>query len=1012
MQKILTSLFLLFSIVIQAQHTKIVNDELANYKKAKDLYNNGNFSLAYPLFKDLENSLRSTDKANQTIPSQDIEYYTTVCGLIQNDTNAVYAAQRYIDVEPNNPRTQMLNYFLGNYHFGQQRFTTAIVHYEATAIENLSNAEIATMKFNLGYSYFTQQEFVKAKPLFNTIRQLESSPKYLDANYYYGFICYYDKQYSPALESFKKVETHETYGAVVPFYITQILYLTGKQDKALEYAEAMLKKSVGYYDLETRQLVGHAYFEKRQFAKALPYLEKYVAESNKVRREDIYELSFCYYEEKRWAKAIEGFKQLSGKEDSLSQNSMYLLGDAYLKVNQKANARSAFAYCAANSSNEKQREVAKFNYAKLSYELGYIDVALKEGKDFLNEFPKSTFANEARELLVAMLTKTNNFREAQEEIEQLSNPSEATKKLYPRILYGRATEYINDQNYNTADVLLNKILLDKNNTSVLPFTNFWKGEIAFRNGDMDNAITYLTKYVDATNVSDATRGEVNANNAKYTLGYAYLKKENYNRALGYFDAVSKTAASSTNIIEQDAYIKTADCYFMNKEFAKSIVMYDVSINKNWVSADYATYQKAMATGATNTGAKIDLLKTIERKFASSNLINDANVEIATAYMADLKYSNAIPFLNTVLTTPGDASLKPKALLNLGISYSGMNNDTEALTQYKKLIKEYPNSEEADDALENIEKLYIEQGNATDYADFMRNNGKPISVSREDSLTYIAAEKLFNNNDVDNALKGFQNYLTKFANGAFALNANFYSAEILNGKKDFANATLYYEQVAAKGASKFAERATNQAARINYFELKNYEKSELLFAQLRVLAAGQDVKLDALRGLLRSQYYQQKYVQAAVNAKELIANKLANTDDKVLSNLVLAKTAQIEKNYVEAIAKYKNVVTLNKAGFAAEARYEIASCLYAQNKLAEAEKAAFEVVNKSGSYEQWLTKAYLLLGDIYYTQKDYFNAKATFQSVYDNATITELKAEAKTKLDNVIADEKANSKIGQ
>ena len=907
MQKILTSLLLLFTVVIQAQHTKIINDELANYKKAKDLYNNGNYSLAYPIFKDLENSLRSTDKANQTIPSQDITYYATVCGLIQNDTNAVYAAQQYIEVEPNNPRTQMVNYFLGNYHFGQQRFTTAITHYEAAAIENLSNTEIATMKFNLGYSYFTQQDFAKAKPLFNTIRQMENHEKYLEANYYYGFICYYDKQYKPALESFKKVETHENYGAVVPFYITQILYLTGQQNKALEYAEAMLQKSVGYYDLETRQLVGHAYFEKKQFAKALPYLEKYVAESNKVRKEDIYELSFCYYEEQRWAKAIEGFKQLSGKDDSLSQNSMYLLGDAYLKVNQKPNARTAFAYCAANSSNEIQREVAKFNYGKLSYELGYTNVALTEIKDFLNEFPKSNYTNEAKELLVAMLTKTNNFREAQEKIEQLSNPTEATKKLYPRILYGRATEYINDQDYNTADALLNKILLDKNNAPVLALTNFWKGEIAYRNGDTDNTITYLTKYVDAATIADAIKGEVNPVNAKYTLGYAYLKKENYNRALAYFDAISKSAANSNNTIEQDAYIKAADCYFMNKEFAKSITMYDVAINKNWLSADYATYQKAMATGATNTTAKIELLKTIERKFATSNLINDANLEIATAYMADLKFNNALPYLNTVLTTPGDASLKPKALLNLGISYSGLDKDADALTQYKRLIKEYPNSEEANDALENIEKLYIEQGNASDYADFMRNNGKPISVNREDSLTYIVAEKLYNNNDIDNALKGFQNYLTKFANGAFSLNANYYSAEIFNAKKDFTNAAIYYEQVAAKGASKFAERSTNQAARINYFELKNYEKAELLFAQLSVLAVGKDTKLDALRGLLRSQYYQQKYTQAATNAKELIANKSANTDDKVLSNLILAKTAQIEKNYVEAIAKYKNVV---------------------------------------------------------------------------------------------------------
>ncbi len=1008
MKKLIIFIVLFTTITAQAQFTRVVNDDLAQYKKAKELYTNGEYSLAYPIFKDLQNAIRSTDRANQSVATQDIEYYATVCGLKQNDTNAVFAAQQYIDVEANNPRAQMMSFHLAEYHFGNQRFTDAIPLYEATTIENLSNKEIAQMKFNLGYSYFTQQQFEKAKPLFNTIRQLEGDAHYLDANYYYGFIAYYDREYNAALQSFKKVETHETYGKVVPFYITEIYYFTGQKDKALQYGESILQKgtAVGYYDLELRQLVGHAYFEKKQFAKALPYLEKYVNESDKVRREDIYELSYCYYEEKRWAKSIEGFKQLSGKDDSLSQNSMYLLGDAYLRVNQKANARNAFAFCAANSSNESQREISKFTYAKLSYELGYTDVALQEMKDFLNEFPNSPLNVEAKELLVAVLTQTNNFREAQTQIETLKNPSENTKKLYPKILYGRAVEYINDQDYNNAEQLLDKILADKYNAPVLALTNFWKGEISYKKDDLDNSITFLNSYLQTPTVN----GEVNPSNAKYILGYTFLRKEIYNRALGYFEGISRNAPSSGNVIEQDAYVRTADCYFMNKEFSKAISMYDVAISKNWTMADYATFQKAMATGATNSAGKIELLKTIERRFPTSTSIADANLEIATTYMAEQKFSQAIPFLNTVLITPGDESLKPKALLNLGISYAYMNNDKEALAQYKKLINQYPNSAEADDALENVEKIYVDNGQAGEYADFMRGAGKPLSVDRVDSLTYVAAEKQYNNNELAAALTSFNNYLQKFPNGAFSINANFYIAEIYNSKKDYKNALGYYETIAARGNSKFAERAVSQAARINYYELKDYVKAEGYFTQLKSIAVSQENKIDALRGLLRCQYYQQKYSEATVSAKELLESKNANTDDKVLSNLVLARASQNEGNYVDAIAKYKNVVSLNKASFAAEARYEIANCLFLQNKLAEAEKAAFEVVNKSGSYEVWLTKAYILLGDIYFKQKDYFNAKATFQSIIDNTQLLEFKKEAEQKLARVIAEEKANSKI--
>jgi TolA-binding protein len=102
--------------------------------------------------------------------------------------------------------------------------------------------------------------------------------------------------------------------------------------------------------------------------------------------------------------------------------------------------------------------------------------------------------------------------------------------------------------------------------------------------------------------------------------------------------------------------------------------------------------------------------------------------------------------------------------------------------------------------------------------------------------------------------------------------------------------------------------------------------------------------------------------------------------------------------------------LNKGEWAAEARYQISKCYYDLNNLTQAEKAAFEVINKSGSYDFWVTKAYIMLGDVYFKQKDYFNAKATFQSVSENATNPQLKQEATEKLQMVTEEEKRNSKI--
>ena len=72
--------------------------------------------------------------------------------------------------------------------------------------------------------------------------------------------------------------------------------------------------------------MGQAYFEKKDFANALPLLENYVNNNDKVSKEVLYELSYCYYVQNQTQKAIEGFKQLSNEKDSMGQNSMYLLG--------------------------------------------------------------------------------------------------------------------------------------------------------------------------------------------------------------------------------------------------------------------------------------------------------------------------------------------------------------------------------------------------------------------------------------------------------------------------------------------------------------------------------------------------------------------------------------------------------------------------------------------------------------------------------------------------------------
>ena len=999
------ALLVLSKYSLLAQQTRYLSDPQSVYKQAKEYFQREQYSLAYPLLKELELQQRETDRSNSAIEYQEVKFYTIVCGLKQNEKGAADKAVEFINLEDNRARVEMMSFHLAEYYFRQNDFTRAIDQYEQTSIDNLSNQEIADLKFHEGYAYFTVQRFDKAKPLLDAIRQSKDNPNYAAANYYYGFISFYDKKYNDALESLRIVEDHPEYGKVAPYYISVIYYMKGDKQKAFDYAESKLKRGGLFYEKEMQQLVGHGYFMQEQYAKALPFLENYAAKASKLTREDIYEVAYCHYKAGSWIKAIDGFKQLGGKEDSLAQHSMYLLGDAYLTTGQKVNARNAFLFCSTNNSNSSQREVSMFNYAKLSYELGYQDVALTELQKFLQTYPSSTYTEEARELMVNVLANTNNYKDALALLEGLKSPSPLARKLYPRILYGRATEMINDGMLVTAGELLTRAEALPSNESILPYIQFWKGEIAYRLAKTDDAIRYYFDYLK----TGAVNGEVNPSNAKYNLGYCFLRKENYKQAQGFFEQLYTTVKINSSSLEQDAYIRTADCYYMSRDYKKAKSMYDKVLDYSWPSADYATFQNAMIAGINSGKEKINLLSSISRKYPTSSLIPDANMEIAGSYLSNEQYREAIAYLKNVISDP-NSSLKPKAYLRLGIAYYNLDNNTEALKQYAVLLQQFPNSPEAEEALENAKSIYVEERRTSEYVNFARSMGKEISTTQEEQLAYQEAEVQFNNGNFPAAAKKFEDYLGKFPQGKHSLEALYYKSEIYLNQKDWAKAVTGYEALSERVPNKFGEKSLLNAARLNFFDVKNYEKAEKYYSILKEFATTQENKLEAMRGLLRSQFQLQAWDKTTDNAKELLAQKGIGTDDKVLANLALARSYQRNAQYSEAITSYRNVASLSKAAYGAEARYEIANCFFIQNRYSDAEKAAFEVINKAGSYEEWVTKAYLLLGDVYFKQKDYFNAKATYQSVIDNAKMETLRQEAEKKLAQVVEEEKTKSKV--
>jgi tetratricopeptide (TPR) repeat protein len=196
-----------------------------------------------------------------------------------------------------------------------------------------------------------------------------------------------------------------------------------------------------------------------------------------------------------------------------------------------------------------------------------------------------------------------------------------------------------------------------------------------------------------------------------------------------------------------------------------------------------------------------------------------------------------------------------------------------------------------------------------------------------------------------------------------------------------------------------------AGKLYFFELKDYASALKQFNQLSRLTTKSDALIESLRGEVRSYYHLKQWMQGRDASNALISNAAANQDDQSFAEIVLGYAAQTENKLDVSTASFNKVVVNNQSSLAAEARHQLAINAFKTGNVDAAEKAALASIENSGSYEFWITRSYILLGDIFLQQKDFFNAKATLKSVVENCSIPQLKLEATEKLKAVEIAEK-------
>ena len=992
-KKILAFVFFqLMFLYAGAQSTAIYESPEVEYRSAIDLYAKEKFGAAQDHFDYVISAID-----NPFSPLRiNAEYYSAVCAIELYNKDGAYRLDQFAKKHPTNSRINLVNFQLGKLSHQERKYKQAIEYFELVDDSELSANEKHEYYFKFGYSYFKRDDFDNAEALFQKVAS--ASSKYRSpAEYYLAHLSYVKGDYDLALQRFEALNDDPNFKSVAPYYVVQILFLQEKYTEVIQMAPGLMENATEKRKAELMKVLGESFFLTGDYIKALPYLEEYHGGNHRAMdRNDNYSLGFCYYVAENYDKAETYLQKVTATEDALAQYAYYYLGVCYLENGQKQFAANAFNSASKKPFDREIREDALFKQAQLAFEMSSdpYSEAVNALKAYLVAYPDSKRSDEAYNFLFNISVSTRNFLDARDALEHIQVKGADYKKNYQKLSYYQGIDLFNQLNYEEAIDAFKRAIEYNTDKQIELESLFWMAESFYRQENYWGAKKYYLEFLAAPKATKLSL----YNMANYNLGYAYFKKDEYNGAIFYFKDFIKNVSNEKPVLVADAYLRLGDSWFINKNYDNAIEFYNNAIKLNAVDVDYAMLKKSRALGVLQRyPEQIQNLKMLAKTYPNSASIGEVYYELADAYLLTNDKENALLNFKKVASDFPNSSFAVKSRLKSGLIYynSGMND--LAINTFKGVVTDFPATPESKEALGSLRNIYVELGKVDEFLAYTDGLAfASVSASEQDSLMYASAENLYMDENYTAALPAFGNYVQKFPEGAFQLNARFFLAECQVKEGLVPEALLNYEYVIEKPRSEFTESSLLKAADLTY-ELSNYSTSLIYFTQLEKTAEVKSNIMEAWYGQMKCNYELDKFAEAVPVATKLLEAEKISDEMKLEAMIIKANSLLKSGDVLLAKSQYKEIKAFSQGEAGAEAQFNIALIEFTMSDLDKAEAEVFELVNNFSAYDYWVARGFILLADIYVKKDNLFQAQQTLQSIIENYDGPELRDVAIQKL---------------
>lgn len=986
MKKILLSLIVLCALCnthyATAQESRAENNPNYNFQQGRLLFDQNQYAVSSQYFtKYLEQQ-----KDNEICElCQEAEYYIAINAYKLRDKQTINILNEYLEKYPYTPMRSYINYLIGHAYYDRAKFDDVIKYYKQVNDLHLSDEDAEEYIFTKGYTYLTQKEYKEASRCFYSISGFNK--KYKDeAEYYYAYCEFSQQNYTDALETFINIQEDSKFYEAAQFHALQIYDRLQYRNHAVELGKQLVKKFPrSKYNSEAYRILGENSYFQQNWHDAIEFLKLYAKNQTQVQRADMYMLGIANYMITDYADAILYLGKVTTEKDSLAQNAYLFIGHANLQQHQADKARMAFQNASLIEADARLKEESLYNYALATYESkAPFGETIKAFDRFINEYPNSTHLNSIYELMVNVFLTDKNYLGAVEAIDNIKNPTKKMLQAKEQALFNLGVEALKKRRYDNAIEYFTKSTELYNAQSFSGQAYLWLGETYYAKDNMTSARENIIKFIGTKQGKTAEQLQ----KAYYLLGYTYFNAKDYNNATIYFDTFTSIENAKKSPVYDDVLNRLGDSYFNKREFSLARKIYD-KVTPTSKVADYAQYQSAFILGLQKQyNAKIEQLNNLITKYPHSDYNDDAMYEIGRTYVLQDKHNEAILAYKNLQKVHPQSKLTRKASLEIGMQYANLNKNEDAIKAYKYVIENYPSSEETRVALDGLQSLYIDANRVEEYLAYRESIvGTTISTvakSHEDSISFIAAERVYARGNYEEAIPTLTNYIIKYCDSHTlnCITAQYYLAESLYKTNNYDKALTHYDNLTKLDGNEYVEPSLLRASSITY-DKQNYELAKNYFDQLHTIASNKDNKEIARIGILRCSYFTNQHESTIRIATEILEDIASNDDNKYEAHYCRAKAYIAigqETNAVNDLLAIDDDISIEMG---AEAKYLYAEYLYHQGEYVKSEETIMNFISEGTTHQYWLARCFVLLADIYISQGDDFMAKQYLLSLQEN-----------------------------